>query len=255
MSNIAKEMLPMYVTVFKRYEKKYMLDAEKFDIVKNAVLEHMQPDEYGYSTICSIYFDTDNFDLARRSIEKPVYKEKLRLRCYGRSASGDDKVFIELKKKYDGVVYKRRVSMKCSEAEEYLLGGRDNGKSSQIGHEIDWFVNFYNPKPAAVVCYDRLAYFGVEDSSFRVTFDMNVRCRSDRLTLGEGDDGVRIIPEGSAVMEVKTAGAMPLWLCRLLSANKIYPTSFSKYGTYYKMTHSKPLRTDADSPAVQSTQI
>lgn len=225
--------------VFERMEKKYMLSPEQFDIVQKALSEHMQLDQYGLSTICSIYFDTENRDLIRRSIEKPIYKEKLRLRCYGRSVGDDDKVFIEIKKKFGGIVFKRRISVKYIQAREYLFEGGPCPQDSQIAREIDWFVSFYKPRPATLVCYDRLAYYGLEDSELRVTFDLNVRCRADRLTLHEGDDGDRIIPEGYAIMEIKTTGAMPLWLCRLLSENRIYPTSFSKYGTYYKMTHAR----------------
>lgn len=222
--------------VFKRCEKKYMLDPKQFETVRQTLEEYMKLDQYGLSTICSVYFDTDNFDLIRRSIDKPVYKEKLRLRCYGKSVRDNDNVFIELKKKFDGVVYKRRISVPYWQARGYLYKGRSCPLDTQIAKEIDWFVGFYKPKPATVVCYDRLAYYGIEDSEFRVTFDLNIRCRNDRLSLHEGDDGDRIIPEGYAVMEIKSALAVPLWLCRLLSENKIYPTSFSKYGTYYKMT-------------------
>lgn len=230
--------MPKPQGVFERYEKKYMLGPELFQTVQKALEGYMQLDEYGLSTICSVYFDNDNFDLIRRSIDKPVYKEKLRLRCYGKTVGDDDKVFIEIKRKYNGVVFKRRISARYKPAREYLFEGGPCPQDSQIAREIDWFIDFYKPRPATLVCYDRLAYYGLEDHDFRVTFDLNVRCRSDRLTLHEGDDGTRIIPEGYAIMEIKTTGAIPLWLCRVLSENKIYPTSFSKYGTYYKMTHA-----------------
>lgn len=226
--------------VFKRYEKKYLLNPQQVKLVTEKILEHMKLDQYGLSTICSLYFDTEQFDLIRRSIEKPVYKEKLRLRCYGKSASGSDTVFVELKKKFKGVVYKRRIVMSYDEATGYLIRGEKAPAESQISREIDWFLSFYKPRPAALVCYDRLAYYGIEDNEFRVTFDFNVRCRRDRLDLALGDEGERIIPEGYAIMEIKTKGAMPLWLCSLLSENKIYPASFSKYGTYYKMTSKQP---------------
>lgn len=220
--------------IFKRYEKKYLLNPEQMGIVVDKILEYMELDEYGLSTICSIYFDTENSDLIRRSIEKPAYKEKLRLRCYGKQASGSDTVFVELKKKYNGIVYKRRIVMSYDEAVGYLTKGHKAPVESQISREIDYMLKFYNPKPAVMVCYDRLAYYGIEDSEFRVTFDLNVRCRSDELDLAKGDRGERIVPEGYAIMEIKTKGAIPLWLCDILSSNKIYPTSFSKYGTYYK---------------------
>lgn len=236
--------------VFQRCEKKYMLDQKTFQLVQNALDGHMKLDEYGLSTICSVYFDSDNLDLIRRSVDKPVYKEKLRLRCYGTEVSDDDKVFIEIKRKYNGVVYKRRICLPYKQAREYLFEKKPCPIDSQIAKEIDWFIDFYKLMPAAFVCYDRLAYYGTDDSDLRITFDMNVRCRSDRLSLHEGDDGERIIPQGSAIMEIKTLSAIPIWLCSLLSENKIYPTSFSKYGTYYTMTHSEPGSSRSEETAM-----
>ena len=228
-----------YKKVFKRSEIKYIITKSQYLLICGLIKDRMHPDEYGKSVICNLYLDTPDFLLIRRSIEKPVYKEKLRVRSYG-VATNDTPVYLELKKKFKGVVYKRRIVMSYDEATGYLIRGEKAPAESQISREIDWFLSFYKPRPAAVVCYDRLAYYGIEDNEFRVTFDLNVRCRRDRLDLALGDEGERIIPEDYAIMEIKTKGAMPLWLCSLLSENKIYPTSFSKYGTYYKMTSKQP---------------
>ena len=107
-----------YQTVFKRYELKYLLTERQKKCVMEAMEPCMTPDAYGRTTIRNIYFDTADYRLARRSIEKPVYKEKLRIRSYEK-ASGASPVFVELKKKYKGVVYKRRISMPEREAMEW----------------------------------------------------------------------------------------------------------------------------------------
>ena len=224
---------------FKRYEKKYLLSAEQYQALWQRLESYIEPDDYFSSTVCSIYYDDDDYTLIRHSIDKPVYKEKLRLRSYN-VPKADGEAFVELKKKFKCVFYKRRIVMPYDEAMGYLTRGEKAKNESQISREIDYFLKFYNPKPATMVCYDRLAYFGIEDPEFRVTFDLNVRCRNDELDLALGDRGERIIPPDYAIMEIKTKGAMPLWLCDLLSSNKIYPTSFSKYGTYYKMTSQNP---------------
>lgn len=122
------------MNIFKRHELKYLITAEQREYIEKAICEYMMPDEYGESTICNIYYDTDNYRLIRRSIEKPMYKEKLRLRSYGKSA--DDKtVFLELKKKYDGVVYKRRISLPCKDAVDFMEGKADLKEDTQIGRE------------------------------------------------------------------------------------------------------------------------
>lgn len=218
---------------FKRYEKKYLLSAEKYETLFARLNGLIEPDEYFASTVCSIYYDTDDYELIRKSIEKPVYKEKLRLRSYN-AATPESKVFVELKKKYKGVVYKRRVSMKAREAEEYLAMRAPAPKDSQIVHEIDWFLKTNRPTPKAFIACDREAYVAKDDHELRITFDHNIRWRDYDLSITSGDEGEPITEPGEVLMEIKIPGAAPLWLAALLSELETYPTSFSKYGTAYK---------------------
>lgn len=218
---------------FKRVEKKYLLDEEKHRQLMERLEPYMQLDEYGLHTICNIYYDTEQFDLIRRSIEKPPYKEKLRLRSYG-VPEADSKVFLEIKKKYKGVVYKRRISMTLQEAEDYLEGRAPLPSDGQIEREVDYFVRFYQPKAKMYIAYDREAYFGKEDASLRITFDQNIRSREEDIVLEGGDAGKLLLEKGCRLMEIKTGGALPMWLANILSELAIYPTSFSKYGNIYK---------------------
>ena len=224
----------MCICVFQRYELKYVLTPEQYVAVIERTSAHLRPDEYGRTTIQSLYYDTDDFRLIRRSIEKPEYKEKLRLRSYG-LAGPADKVFMELKKKCCGIVYKRRIE---TTADELANGGESNG---QIAKEIDYFRSFYGDlKPKALLIYDREAYFG--DGDLRVTFDHNVRYRTENLTLDAGLNGTPLFMRGEVLMEIKTGTAIPLWLTKILTEEKIYKTSFSKYGTAYEREAARKLR-------------
>lgn len=225
---------------FKRVEKKYLLSREKYEQLIKRMEPYMQMDEYGLHTICNIYYDTDQFDLIRTSIEKPPYKEKLRLRSYGVPDKGG-KVFLEIKKKWKGVVYKRRIALTLEEAEDYLTKGRPLPKDGQIEREIDYFIKFYQPKAKMYIAYDREAYFGKEDSSIRITFDQNIRSREEDLKLEQGDAGKLLLERGCRLMEIKISGAFPMWMANILSELKIYPTSFSKYGNIYKNSLERPM--------------
>ena len=218
--------------VFKRSEKKYLLDVEQYREISKRIKAFMTADKYGLSTICNIYYDTESFELIRRSIDKPCYKEKLRVRSYGVPRE-NDLVFVEIKKKYNGIVYKRRVSMVLSEAVDYLENRNRPKAENQIFREIDYFINYYNPRPAVYLAYDRLAYYGNVDNNVRVTFDTNIRSRSYDLSLAAGDYGEKLLKEGQYLMEIKIAGAMPMWMVEILSDMKLYPTTFSKYGNIY----------------------
>ena len=217
---------------FRRCEKKYLLTPEQYRAVKRGMASYMKPDAYPRYTICNIYYDTERFDLIRASLEKPIYKEKLRLRSYGVPGSMDS-VFVEIKKKYDGVVYKRRVTMEARNALRWLQGAQ-SGDGSQIGREIDWFLRLYRPEPKVMIAYDREAYAAADGGELRLTFDTALRARANDVDLRLGDHGVPLLDDGRILMEIKIPGAAPLWLARLLSEHQIYPTSFSKYGTYYK---------------------
>lgn len=218
--------------VFKRKEKKYLLNKEQYDRLLEVILCHMKLDEFGLHTICNLYLDTGDFRLIRKSLERPVYKEKIRLRSYG-IPTEDSEVFLELKKKYKGVVYKRRVEMSLREAENYFEKG-EAPCDSQVMKEIDYFMKFYErPKPKVYIAYDRMAYYSEEDENFRITFDTNIRSRFDDLSLESGDSGEELLEKDIYLMEVKAVGAMPKWMVVAMDELKIYPTSFSKYGTIY----------------------
>lgn len=221
------------ITVFKRFEKKYfMTEAQKEEFLKRTA-DYMKADAYGMTTIMNIYFDNRDYDLIRSSIEAPVYKEKLRLRSYGIPAK-EDKVFTEIKKKYDGIVYKRRAVMNLSEAEGFLYHRIKPSEDSQIIREIEYFLKFYNPEPKLFIAYDRTAYVGNEDPSFRATIDKDIRYRENDLYLEDGDSGKRVFEDRRYLLEIKVPGAFPLWMASILNDLQIYPVSFSKYGAIYK---------------------
>ena len=222
-------------TVFKRYELKYMLTLEQKAKVLAAMQPYMKLDKYGRTTIRNIYYDTDTYLLIRRSIEKPAYKEKLRIRSYSR-ADRDSTVFVELKKKYKSIVYKRRISLPEEEAMEWISGERHCHKHTQIANEIDYFLDYYKTlHPAVFLSYEREAFYARDSSDFRVTFDDNILCRQEDLSLESEVYGTPILPEGKVLMEIKCSGGIPLWMIHVLSEEKIYKTSFSKYGTAYGM--------------------
>lgn len=223
----------MDINVFRRVEKKYLLNLEQYKMLMEKIKEYIEVDTYDYSTICNIYFDTDDYLLVNRSIEKPIYKEKIRLRSYG-IPKKDSLVFLEIKKKYKGIVGKRRISISLKDFYKYCETGKYPDTNTQIMNEIDYCFKFYNLKPKVFLAYDRHSYRSISDKNFRLTFDQNIRSRTDNLYLEKGDAGTLLLDNGEYIMEVKTLGAFPLWFVNVLSSLKIYPTSFSKYGNVYK---------------------
>lgn len=220
-------------TVFKRYEKKYPLSMEQYKNFRDCIQGYMEEDSYGLSTICNIYYDTQEYELIRKSIESPVYKEKLRLRSYGVSEIGND-VFLEIKKKYRGIVYKRRIVLPLWEAYRGISAGNIQGRDSQIAREINYFLRRYQLFPKVFVAYDRIAMQGTTQQDIRITFDFHIRTRDERLDLAQGDDGEKLLEEDVVIMEIKVKDSYPLWLVHALEDGKIQPASFSKYGTYFK---------------------
>ncbi len=226
---------------FKRYEYKYLISKKTQKVILSNIKNYMTPDEYGKSTLCNLYYDTDTDILIKRSLQSPIYKEKLRVRSYN-VATHEDDVFVELKKKYKGIVYKRRISMPEKSAMNYLQNNHLNNvnsknnhtTNSQITSEIDYFLNFYNSLlPKMFLSYDREAYFASDDYDLRMTFDSNILWRTYDLSLSTGIYGDKLIDDDMVLMEIKTSKAIPLWLSQVLTENKVFKTKFSKYGKAY----------------------
>lgn len=221
----------MYESVFKRVEEKYLLTETKKQQLLKKINSYLKKDDYYQSTICNIYFDNINNDLIIKSLDKPIFKEKIRLRSY-KIPDLNDFVFLEIKRKYKGVVGKRRIKLTLEEFYNYLEKDEYN-RDNQIMKEIDYYFKFYDLKPAIFIAYDRESYKGI-DSNLRLTFDSNIRSRFEDLRLELGDAGEKYFKENYCIMEIKTLGSIPLWFVNCLSELNIYPVSFSKYGKIYE---------------------
>jgi len=222
---------------FKRNEIKYIVNAGQKRALLKAIGEKIYPDDYARYTICNLYCDTPDSRLIRKSIEKPAYKEKMRIRSYGQ-AKATDPVFVELKKKYQGIVYKRRMTMLEQDSWSYF--NQQHAQPSQIEKEMIYFLQYYKTiRPMMYIAYDREAYSGKTDEGLRITFDDRILWRTSDLNLCSEVYGQPLLEEGESVLEIKVSNAMPLWLTMALSENKIYKTSFSKYGKAYKAKINK----------------
>ncbi len=232
--------------VFERYELKFVISKEQRNKLRELLDMYMKEDQYGKSSLYNLYYDTEDFLLIRRSIEKPVYKEKLRLRSY-KEVDDSSEVFVEIKKKMKKIVYKRRVVMRYADALMYLKDTKgvqtDNNivtKQAQILREIDYFKEMYQTlAPRVLIAYDREAYFGETDETFRLTFDQNIIWSDTELNLKKPSMGALVLEEDKVLMEIKVSSGIPMWLTKFLSENNIYKTSFSKYGNAYKQILQK----------------
>ena len=225
--------------VMQRRELKYILTRSQLAYLKIALKGFMEVDQYGKTSIASLYFDTPDYRLVRTSLERPEYKEKIRLRSYG-LANKDSTVYLELKRKVTGLVYKRRISIK-EEKVDYLNDGEVSVGDNQISREISYFCSYYqNLSPAFLIVYDRTAYVD-RNSDLRLTIDESPRYRVDNLNLHTCLEGEKLLDNGGAILEIKVQQAIPLWLARILSEGKIYQSSFSKVGEAYKKEMQKAL--------------
>lgn len=217
---------------FRRIEKKYIITREQYLIIKDIIETKMIEDEHGKSTICNIYLDTDQFDLIRHSITKPIYKDKVRLRSYN-IPTNDSTVYLEIKRKYAGVVSKRRIEMKLNKFYEYINDKNSFTEENQVKKELLYYFKFYNLKQTMFVSYYRRAYYDKDNRDFRITFDSNILARNYDLIIEKGIYGTHILEKDNYIMEIKTLGTIPIWLVKILNELQIYPCGFSKYGEAY----------------------
>lgn len=230
----------MAVEVFNRYENKFLMDDTAYGRILDRLLDDMELDEYNktheFYTISNIYYDTKDNYLIRTSVSKPLYKEKLRLRAYG-IPGPDSKVYLEIKKKFNGLTNKRRTSIRLDAAYDFVNTGikpeiKEN-MNRQVVNEIEYLLSLYRPEPKLYLAYDRKALFGRGGQDLRITFDTNIRTRREELRLESGDHGEALLEPGQWLMEVKVGKSIPCWLSQLLSDYRIYSIGFSKYGREY----------------------
>lgn len=220
------------VAVMKRYELKYIISGEQESFLKAKLKGHLYPDEFGKTSIASLYYDTPDYRFIRLSNDKPMFKEKLRLRSYG-LADNNSPVFLELKRKAYGVVYKRRIRSTIQAVEDFINGESDDLGEGQINKELSYFISQNKLIPSCLIIYDRTAYYE-PNGDLRLTIDNNPRFRLSDLDLRISMQGEPLLPDGHSILEVKVQGAMPLWLSKILDEGKMYKTGFSKYGEAYK---------------------
>ncbi len=222
-----------YGNTFMRSEMKFLLSETDYAAVRKAFSPYVTEERFGKHTVCNIYSDTDDWQLIRTSLDKPLYREKLRLRTYG-AASDDCSSFLEIKKKFKGVVYKRRAELPYKDALAYIRGERHPEKDCQVLRETDYMIKRLGLKPKIVICYDRRAFYANDDIELRITFDGNIRSRRKDLDLRAGDYGEYLAGQPFRVMEIKVAHAVPLWMTHILSELEVYQGAFSKYGNIYR---------------------
>lgn len=240
------EIYAMAIEVFNRHENKYLIDADTYQKMQRHLSDYMDLDAYNTQqetySVCNIYYDTDDNYLIRTSVSKPKYKEKLRLRSYG-VPDGDSKVYVEIKKKFCGFVNKRRSSMQLDEAYAFLntgeLSATEPYMNRQVLSEVSYLMQQHALKPRLFLAYERRAFRGTGQHDLRISFDTAITTRRSDLRLESGIYGQKLLEEDKWLMEIKVAQSIPLWLTHLLSDYKIYPTSFSKYGTEYMNTIRK----------------
>lgn len=219
---------------FKRHEIKYLITINQYINLMDYLSDKVEKDVFYKSTIYNVYYDTDNFELIRKSIEKPIYKEKLRIRSYDKPTL-DSSVYVELKKKYDHIVYKRREKI----AYKYVLNNSFlEGAETQIYKEIKYFNDFYGGlTPKMFLSYEREAYYFKDDKQIRITFDTNIKYRTENVNLLPSISDIKLLPNNLVLMELKVPFSIPYNLAKYLSSEKIFKTPFSKYGTAYKQIH------------------
>lgn len=236
--------------VFQRHETKYLLASAQRARLESLLAVHMTPDAWGRSTICSVYYDTPSGTLARRSMEHPLYKEKIRLRSYGDIVRAS--VFLELKKKYDDVVYKRRCELSPERAQAFLAGTAE--PRTQIERELAWSISRYDGLcPSIYLAYERDAFYDPADHDVRITLDQNLRFRTTSLGFGHGSFGEPLMDDGLTLVEVKTGQAIPLWLARFLSEERLFKSTFSKYSCAYRAWFELVGRRSCRTGAVPAT--
>lgn len=219
-------------TIFSRNEKKYQITQHKAAQLVEAISNKMKPGKYGTYWVQNLFFDTDNWDIIHTSMEKPHYKEKMRLRCYG-TPETTDRMFLEFKKKYDGVVYKRRFPIVPAELANYTINEILSRANTQIAKELVYHIQQKGVTEKFYISYNRQEFTGVHDEDLRLTIDSNISYRLDSLFFTQPQLDCSALDPNKFLLEIKMPLSIPLWLSHILSDLGIFASSFSKYAACF----------------------
>lgn len=220
------------IDTFQRVEDKYRMSREEAREILEEMKGHIKKDFYFQYTVHNIYYDSKDAQMIISSLNRDRFKEKLRLRCY-EQPSGDTMCFLETKKKYADIVYKKRITLSHNEAMAYMNHGIPHHVHNNTAEEIDFLKNYYDCEPKTMILYDRTCFSSISEADVRITFDANIRYRLDDINLTERGDETKLIGQ-DVVMEIKAMDRYPMWLVEILSKRKLYKQSFSKYGMIYR---------------------
>ncbi len=233
------KMTQTYIDTFARVEHKFMITKAQAEEITGMIGDHLKDDAHPQYTLHNIYYDSPDSQMIAASLEHPMYKEKLRLRSYGDPVEGMP-VFAEIKKKYDGIVYKRRTMLDLDDAERFLDHRDRRYVKDRTGAEISFMLERYSAERKLYISYSRRAYAGKQEADVRITFDTDIRYRTDHLDLFARTEDKPLLDEDQVLMEVKVMNRYPLWLTDALTEMHICRTSFSKYGKIYTLMHASP---------------
>ncbi len=240
-----------FTGIFERKEKKFLIEQKKLEAFLSEIHSHLTPDERGITQVSSLYYDTPENTLISRSLEKPTYKEKLRVRAYG-DVTRDSVVFVELKKKFKGIVYKRRFACSLSDAYLFMEGNDVKPISLETGASTASLNRnlmevkacrdrYFGLTPKMLIVTNRLALYSNDDSDVRMTIDFEPRFDNENLKLEGHAKHKKLIDDCMCILEIKCANALPLWMISALSKMQIHSQSFSKYGHAFKISHDANL--------------
>lgn len=240
--NLEKEVVELENTKienFQRFETKFILSLQQFSLLEMEFEQYLKPDSHPVSTINNIYFDTEDFDIIKESLEESSFNEKIRIRSYEPLDNDQASVFLEIKKKCDDLVFKERMEMSLAQAMT-ILSTQESVGNDKFASELEWLNNrFGRLKPMLVMSYQRMSLQGIEDKKIRITVDKQITYQEYGLAIKGKTVAQHLFPEDLVVMEIKILGDYPIWLGDLLQKFELKEKSFSKYGVAYRQLESR----------------
>ena len=238
-------MVREFETSFKRIETKYIVAAEELSALLADLKEYLAEDDFPRSTITNIYFDNQDFQVIRDSIDRKNGREKVRMRTYVAHPTANSRVFLELKKKdKEGVGHKYRIASDLQSVLQFMENDRTTNATVDDKELIDELTSLKKRytalSPKMYIYYERYSLKekhsleGYPQTKVRVTIDQNLIYRDYDVTMLEDRYGRDLVGEGKVIMEIKAPGEQPVWLQEIIKKYELEPTSFSKYGTAYR---------------------
>ncbi len=245
--------------IIERYEKKYLIHVRLMPQIRKWLEAFCIPDPNAKGDVpeyitTTMQLDTPMMHLAMAGERKLPNRFKMRIRTYGTDSNPKNAIFVELKRRVNGMVIKSRSRLSRAIWHPRIITNPETAPMLKSAKDNSNFMDFcrlaktIGARPKMLIRYIRESYFSANDDYARVTFDRRVSYRPHNSWMLPGEEVADwkywrpidtqsgfMIDYPAYILELKAMRDSPTWMLELAERFNLDPVGFCKYATAMRL--------------------